>query len=63
VWKKANPSLGITVGIDKVRRLRIGKAESRRGERLPAAPPKSMGQAGVRWMPMEKWDACAFPVE
>ncbi len=30
VWKKANPSLGITVGIDKgQRRLRVGKAEPR----------------------------------
>ena len=28
------------------RRLRIGPAESRRGERLPAASPKPMGQAG-----------------
>jgi phage terminase large subunit-like protein len=47
------PSLGITVGIDKVRsRLRVGKAESRRGERLPAAPLNQwvkQAVAGCRW--------------
>ena len=64
VWKKANPSLGITVGIDKVR-----AALRRAPNRIPARriPSGSCGSTSgvkqaVRWMPMEKWDACAFPV-
>ena len=44
VWKKANPSLGITVGIDKEKAA--GAAESRRRKRLPAAPIEPVGQAG-----------------
>jgi phage terminase large subunit-like protein len=64
VWKKANPSLGITVGIDKVRaacesaRQNPGEENSFRQLRLNQWVKQS-----IRWMPMEKWDACAFPVD
>ena len=63
VWKKANPSLGITVGIDKVRaacesaRQNPGEENAFRQLRLNQCVKQS-----VRWMPMDKWDACAFPV-
>ena len=63
VWKKANPSLGITVGIDKVKaacdsaRQNPGEENSFRQLRL-----NQWVKQAVRWMPMEKWDACAFPV-
>ena len=58
VWKKANPSLGITVGIDKVSaRQNPGEENSFRQLRLNQWVKQS-----IRWMPMEKWDACAFPV-
>ena len=63
VWKKANPSLGITVGIDKVRaacesaKQNPGEENSFRQLRLNQWVKQS-----VRWMPMDKWDACAFPV-
>lgn len=63
VWKKANPSLGITVGIDKVRaacesaKQNPGEENSFRQLRL-----NQWVKQAVRWMPMEKWDACAFPV-
>lgn len=63
VWKKANPSLGITVGIDKVKaacesaKQNPGEENSFRQLRLNQWVKQS-----VRWMPMEKWDACAFPV-
>ncbi len=63
VWKKANPSLGITVGIDKVRaacesaKQNPGEENAFRQLRLDQWVRQS-----VRWMPMEKWDACAFPV-
>ena len=63
VWKKANPSLGITVGIDKVRdacesaRQNPGEENAFRQLRL-----NQWVKQAVRWMPMEKWDLCAFPV-
>ena len=62
VWKKANPSLGITVGIDKVRaacesaKQNPGEENAFRQLRLNQWVKQS-----VRWMPMDKWDACAFP--
>jgi hypothetical protein len=47
VWKKANPSLGITVGIDKVKAAcesaRQNPAEEKQ---FSPASPESMGQAG-----------------
>ena len=64
VWKKANPSLGITVGIDKVKaacdsaRQNPGEENSFRQLRL-----NQWVKQAVRWMPMEKWDACAFPFD
>ena len=64
VWKKANPSLGITVGIDKV------KAACESAKQNPAEENSfrqlrlnQWVKQAVRWMPMAKWDACAFPVE
>lgn len=63
VWKKANPSLNITVGIDKVKaacesaKQNPGEENSFRQLRL-----NQWVKQAVRWMPMEKWDACAFPV-
>ena len=64
VWKKANPSLGITVGIDKVKaacesaRQNPGEENSFRQLRLNQWVKQS-----VRWMPMEKWDACSLAVD
>ena len=63
VWQKANPSLGITIGMDKVEaaceqaKQNPLKENSFRQLRLNQWVKQS-----VRWMPMDKWDACAFPV-
>ena len=63
VWKKANPSLGITVGIDKVQdacesaKQNPGEENAFRQLRL-----NQWVKQAVRWMPMDKWDKCAFPV-
>lgn len=63
VWKKANPSLGITVGMDKVEvacesaRQNPGEENAFRQLRLNQWVKQS-----VRWMPMEKWDECSFAV-
>ena len=62
VWKKANPSLGETIGIDKVEdacestRQNPGEENAFRQLRLNQWVKQS-----IRWMPMEKWDACSFP--
>ena len=63
VWLKANPSLGITVGIDKVQaacdsaRQNPGEENAFRQLRLNQWVKQS-----IRWMQMEKWDACSFAV-
>ena len=63
VWKKANPSLGITVGIDKVQaacdsaRQNPGEENAFRQLRLNQWVKQS-----IRWMQMEKWDECSFAV-
>lgn len=63
VWKKANPSLGITVGIDKVQtacesaKQNPSEENSFRQLRL-----NQWVKQAVRWMPMDKWDKCAFAV-
>ena len=63
VWKKANPSLGITVDIEKVRaacesaKQNPGEENSFRQLRL-----NQWVKQAVRWMPMDKWDACNFAV-
>ena len=60
VWKKANPSLGETIGMDKVKaacesaRENPGEENSFRQLRL-----NQWVKQAVRWMPMEKWDACS----
>jgi phage terminase large subunit-like protein len=64
VWKKANPSLGETITMDKVRaacesaKQNPGEENSFRQLRLNQWVKQS-----VRWMPMDKWDACAFPAD
>jgi len=64
VWKKANPSLGITVGIDKVKaacesaKQNPGEENAFRQLRLNQWVKQS-----IRWMPMEKWDACNFATD
>ena len=64
VWKRSNPSLEITVGIGKVQvacdsaRQNPAEENSFRQLRLNQWVKQS-----VRWMPMDKWDACSMPVD
>jgi len=64
VWKKANPSLGITVGIEKV------KAACESAQQNPAEENafrqlrlNQWVKQAIRWMQMDIWDKCAFPVD
>ena len=62
-WKKANPSLGITVGIDKVQaacdQAKQNPAEENSFRQLRL---NQWVKQTVRWMPMHLWDKCAFAV-
>ena len=64
VWAKANPSLGETIGLDKVaaacESARQNPAEENAFRQLRL---NQWVKQSVRWMPMEKWDACAFHVD
>lgn len=63
-WYKANPSLGVTVDIEKVRaacesaKLNPAEENSFRQLRLNQWVKQS-----VRWMPMHLWDKCDAPVD
>ena len=63
VWKKANPSLGITIGMDKVQAA-CNSAKQNPGEENAFRQLRlnQWVKQAIRWMPMEKWDKCAFPV-
>lgn len=64
VWKKANPSLDITVGIDKVKAA-CDSAKQNPGEENAFRQLRlnQWVKQAVRWMPMDKWDKCAFSVD
>ena len=59
VWAKANPSLGITVSIDKVHAAcesaKQNPAEENAFRQLRL---NQWVKQSIRWMPMEKWDKC-----
>lgn len=63
VWKKVNPSLGITIDISKVydacNSAKNNPAEENSFRQLRL---NQWVKQEVRWMPMDKWDACAFNV-
>ncbi|KAF1268620.1 terminase [Streptococcus agalactiae] len=62
-WKKANPSLGVTVPIEKVK-MACESAKQNPGEENAFRQLRlnQWVKQAVRWMPMEKWDACSFVV-
>jgi len=59
VWRKANPSLGETIALEKVeaacQSARQNPAEENSFRQLRL---NQWVKQSVRWMPMEKWDAC-----
>lgn len=64
VWKKSNPSLGETIGVDKV------EAACESAKQNPAEENSfrqlrlnQWVKQTVRWMPMDKWDKCDFSVD
>lgn len=63
VWKKANPSLGITVGIDKVEAAcESAKQNPSEENAFRQLRLNQWVKQEVRWMQLEKWDRCNFVV-
>ena len=63
-WYKANPSLGVTVDVDKLRVAYNSAKDNPAEENLfRQLRLNQWVKQSVRWMPMDKWDECAFPVD
>lgn len=62
-WYKANPSLGHTIDIEKVRNAYISAKENPAEENIfRQLRLNQWVKQSTRWMPMDKWDNCAFAV-
>lgn len=64
VWMKANPSLGETIGMEKV----VAACDSAKQNPAEENTFRQLRlnqwvKQVVRWMPMDKWNACSFPVD
>lgn len=63
-WYTANPSLGYTIAIDKVRDAFRKALETSADENMfRQLRLNQWVKQSVRWMPMDKWDACAGNVD
>lgn len=64
VWRKANPSIGITVDIEKIRNACESAKQNPAEENLfRQLRLNQWVKQSVRWMPMEKWNACDFKID
>ncbi len=62
-WYKANPSLGHTIDIEKVRNAYQSAKENPAEENVfRQLRLNQWVKQSTRWMPMDKWDECAFAV-
>ena len=64
IWRKANPSLGVTVKLDYL------QAEARRAEQTPAYQNtfrrlhlNQWTQQETRWLSLEAWNLCSRPLD
>jgi phage terminase large subunit-like protein len=63
-WYKSNPSLGYTIDIEKVQNAYISARENAAEENIfRQLRLNQWVKQSTRWMQMDKWDACAFPVD
>lgn len=60
-WKKANPSYGLTVTVDGMREACAeAKAQPSMENAFKRYRLNMWTEQAERWMPMQKWDACAI---
>ncbi len=63
-WYKANPSLDVTVDVDKLRTAFLSAKENPAEENLfRQLRLNQWVKQSVRWMPMLEWDKCDFAVD
>lgn len=63
-WYKANPSLGYTIDIEKVRNAYQSAKENPAEENIfRQLRLDQWVRSSTRWMNSDKWEACAFPVD
>jgi len=63
-WYKANPSLDITVDIDKIRQAFNNAKDNPAEENLfRQLRLNQWVKQSVRWMPMDKWDMCSYEID
>ncbi len=63
-WYKANPSLDMTIGIDKVRDAFREARENPANENMfRQLRLNQWVKQSIRWMPMDKWDECGGAVD
>ena len=63
-WYKANPSLDVTVDVEKLRTAYESAKENPAEENLfRQLRLNQWVKQSVRWMPMDKWDECAFDID
>lgn len=64
IWRKANPSLDITVDVDKLHAACENAKQNPAEENLfRQLRLNQWVKQSIRWMPMLKWDACNFRVD
>jgi phage terminase large subunit-like protein len=64
VWKKANPSLGVTFPIEKLQEAcDSAKQNPSEVNTFLQLRLNIWTKQAVRWMPMDRWDACNAPVD
>lgn len=64
VWYRANPSLGHTIDIGKVRNACLSARDNPSEENISRQLRLNRWvKQSTRWMQMEKWDVCAFQVD
>lgn len=63
-WYKANPSLGHTIDIEKVRAAYVSAKENPAEENIfRQLRLNQWVKQSVRWMPMDIWNKCSFEVD
>ncbi|RDY30987.1 terminase large subunit [Lachnotalea glycerini] len=64
VWYQANPSLGYTIDIEKVRNAYLSAKDNPAEENIfRQLRLNQWVKQSTRWMQMEKWDTCDFAVD
>ena len=64
IWYQANPSLGHTIDIEKVRNAYLSAKDNPAEENIfRQLRLNQWVKQSTRWMQMEKWDACGFSVD